>query len=72
MTSNFQKMFSKSKYLVGILTFLISNKVIRAFQARYIKIKLRLKKLIYTIKELILLVNAVLVNSFLLMILIYK
>ena len=63
-----KKTSEKSKYLAGICTFLIINKVIWAFLIRSIGIKLKLKDVIYTTKALTFLSNAVLVNFFLLMI----
>ena len=53
------------------MTFLVSNKVIQVLQARYIDIKLRLKKIIYIIKTLTFLSNAFLTKFFLLIILIF-
>lgn len=47
----FKKTLIKSKYLSKIIIFLISNKVISAFLAKYNNIKLSLKKVIYITKR---------------------
>ena len=47
----FKNVFIKFKYLAKKVNFLINNKIIQAFQAIYIK--LRLKKVIYIINTLI-------------------
>ena len=67
-TFSFKKISEKFKYLVGIYIFLATNKAIWVFFASCIGIKLKLKNVIYTIKTLIFLFNAILVNLFLSMI----
>lgn len=62
---SFQKILEKSEYLFGILTFLVKNKAICAFQAGCIKIEFT-QKVTYIIKTLIFLFNAALANFFLL------
>ena len=58
------------KYSTLIVTFLVRNKVIQVFQTRYIDSRLR--KMIYTINNLIFLFSNILTNFFLLIILIYQ
>ena len=65
-----ENIFIKFKYLVGIIVFLISNKMIWVIQARYINPKLR--EAICTINTLIFPSSTILANFFLLMILTYK
>lgn len=66
-TNYFEKSSAKSKYLTEIKTFLTINKIIWTFQTSCINI-LNVNKIMYTIKTLIFLFNAVLVNFFLLII----
>ena len=63
------KISKKFEYLVGILTFSTSNKVICTFLAKYIAITN--KKGMCTTKASMCSSNAALANSFLLMIFIY-
>ena len=67
----FKKTSEKSKYLVGILTSLVTNKAIKAFLAKYLSIKSRLKDVTYITKALTFLYNIILINLFLSMISIY-
>ena len=50
------------KYSTLIVTFLVRNKVIQVFQTRYIDSRLR--KMIYTINNLIFLFSNILTNFF--------
>ena len=53
------------------MNFSVSNRAILVFQAKYIIIKIKQKKLIYTIKILIFLLSTTLANFLLLIILTY-
>lgn len=59
-----KKILLKSKYLLRIVSFLISSKVMWAFLAKYINIELKLKKVIYITKILTFLFNITLANFF--------
>lgn len=58
-------MLAKLKYLFDIVIFSISNKAIWIFLVEYIKIELKSRKDMYTIKVLIFLSNTTLANFFL-------